>query len=161
MVHNNRILSTYCTVGIMSQLSIFAQLHNLRTLQRTPFDRDFYSTFQFRGLRTRRPDSKRHTGQMLSLIEFSPVPQGQQVRTLTTVWATLSVRFFKNQQGKSIFLFEESYTQRCPHGKYIILIFVVNYHNRENLPKTGSICVANHTTVIDIGSGRKMTFQNS
>merc|ERR1719383_1552103 len=27
---------------------------------------------------------------------------------------------------------------------------IVNYHNRENLPKTGSICVANHTTVIDI-----------
>ena len=25
----------------------------------------------------------------------------------------------------------------------------VNYHNRENLPQNGSICVANHTTVID------------
>lgn len=26
---------------------------------------------------------------------------------------------------------------------------IVNYHNRENLPQNGSICVANHTTVID------------
>ena len=25
----------------------------------------------------------------------------------------------------------------------------MNYHNRENLPQNGSICVANHTTVID------------
>lgn len=27
---------------------------------------------------------------------------------------------------------------------------IVNYHNRENMPRNGSVCVANHTTVIDV-----------
>lgn len=27
---------------------------------------------------------------------------------------------------------------------------IVNYHNRENIPQNGSVCVANHTTVIDV-----------